>query len=36
MAPRTILHGEWYFVYFCLLITGPEVFQESEPGLTAM
>lgn len=36
MAPGTILHGEWYFVDFCLLVTGPEVFQEPESGLMAM
>ena len=36
MAPGTIPHGEWYFVYFCLLVTGPEVFQEPESGLMAM
>lgn len=36
MAPGTILHGEWCFAYFCLLVTGPEVFQEPESGLMAM
>ena len=25
MASGTIPHGEWYFIYVCLLVTGPEV-----------